>query len=440
MALDPNLYIHESDKAALDTLKAIPGFTPLIRSLMKSWNENQFRILNMSSRLRLSEEQLPRYYEMLGPICQKLGIEVPELYLELNVTPNAYTYGDTNPFIVVTSGLLESLPEELIPTVLAHECGHIACHHTLYRTMGQMILGGTMAIPGAGTLISLPLKTAFAYWMRCSEYSADRAAILCDGSAENVIEMCMRLSGYIKTIPDEASKEGFLSQAAEYRQMINDSKWNQTMEFMILASQSHPLTAVRAYEAREWAQSEDVSHLFTYMKETESGGHHTSIPLSQSASSFLGKDHLIIKERLEQDGFVNIKSVRSYEGTGTPGSVTDISIGGIHDIAEHTWVSCDAPVILTYYEPLSLEELRTLYPDQVFTPFSSAGCTGKGAEEVIQAFEGAGFTNLIPIRYEGNRPFLAREGSVRAVRIADQDSFQENTGFKAEEPVRIIFY
>ena len=147
MAIDPKYFIHEDDKAALDALKAIPGFTAFIKAFMKVWNENQFRLLNMSSRIRIDENQLPKYYRMLEPICEKLGIEVPELYLELNVNPNAYTYGDTKPFIVMTSGLIDTVPEELIPTVLAHECGHIACHHTLYRTMGQMILSGTMGIP-----------------------------------------------------------------------------------------------------------------------------------------------------------------------------------------------------------------------------------------------------------------------------------------------------
>ena len=79
--------------------------------------------------MRISEKQLPKYYHMLPPICEKLGIEVPELYLTMDGSPNAYTAGDTKPFIVMTTGLLKSLPEELIPTVLAHECGHIACHH-----------------------------------------------------------------------------------------------------------------------------------------------------------------------------------------------------------------------------------------------------------------------------------------------------------------------
>ena len=94
----------------------------------------------MSTNLRISEKQLPRYYDLLPPICERLGIDIPELYLKLDVRANAYTAGDTKPFIVMTTGLLETLPDELIPTVLAHECGHIACHHCLYTTMGRMIL------------------------------------------------------------------------------------------------------------------------------------------------------------------------------------------------------------------------------------------------------------------------------------------------------------
>ena len=225
MAVDSNFFIHEDDRAALEALKAIPGFTPFIKAFMKTWNETQFRILNMSSRVRLSEEQLPKYFAMLDPICKTIGIEKPELYLEMNVVPNSYTYGDTDPFIVLTSGLIECLPDELIPTVLAHECGHIACHHTLYRTMGQMILGSAvMLLPGIGTLISLPLKIAFAYWMRCSEFSADRAAVICDGSPDKVIELCMRLSGYSKQIEDTASTDQFLKQALEYKELLKRAK------------------------------------------------------------------------------------------------------------------------------------------------------------------------------------------------------------------------
>lgn len=223
--IDAGLYMHESDKAAFDVLKAIPGFSAFTRAFMKGWNEQVFEIMNMSSRLKLGENQLSKYYDMLKPICEKLGIEIPELYVELNVNPNSYTYGGTRPFIVITSGLFDTMPDELIGTVLAHECGHIACHHTLYQTMGRMIASGALTAMGGvfSSLASVPLKMAFAYWMRCSEYSADRAAVIVDGSAEKMIEVCMRLAGYDKNIQDQANAAAFMQQAVEYKKMIQKS-------------------------------------------------------------------------------------------------------------------------------------------------------------------------------------------------------------------------
>ena len=259
MSVDSKYYLHNSDKAALKALKAIPGFSKLMKSFMNIMYERQFRITNMSTNVRINENQLKEYYDMLPPICEKLGIEIPELYLDIDPYPNAYTYGDTKPFIVITSGLMETIPEDLIPTVLAHECGHIACHHTLYTTMGNLILNSSsLALSRLpfGALISLPLQVAFYYWMRCSEYSADRAAAIVDGSADKMAEVCMRLAGFDKDIMHKANKEEFMKQALEYREMIHDSKWNKTLEFFFMLDKDHPLTAVRTLEISEWSNSD----------------------------------------------------------------------------------------------------------------------------------------------------------------------------------------
>ena len=266
-------YVHDTDRAALKALKAIPGFHQFVKTFMKIWSERQYRISNMSSCVRMNERQLSKYYDMLQPICEKLGIEVPELYLQLDVTPNSYTAGDTKPFIVVTSGLFETIPEELIPTVLAHECGHIACHHVLYSTMGSVLLGGTTSalrsfVPYGG-LATMPLEVAFFYWMRCSELSADRAAALCDGGSEKMSEVCMRLAGYDKDINALASREEFMLQAREYREMIIGSKWDKTLEFLTLSRLSHPLMTVRALECEEWSKSDQFERILngTYAEE-----------------------------------------------------------------------------------------------------------------------------------------------------------------------------
>ena len=101
MSINKNIFIHESDKAALQTLKAIPGFTQVLRAFMKVWDEENMHIRNMAQKVRISEEQLPEYYNMLLPICDKLGIDIPELYLELNPLANAYTTGDSKPAITI---------------------------------------------------------------------------------------------------------------------------------------------------------------------------------------------------------------------------------------------------------------------------------------------------------------------------------------------------
>ena len=102
----------------------------------------------------------------------------------------------------------------------------------------------------------MPLQVAFYYWMRCSEFSADRAAVLCDGTASKMQEVCMRLAGWDKDIMADANIDAFLQQAADYKEMINGNAWNKTLEYMIMSQISHPLTAVRAMECGEWAKSD----------------------------------------------------------------------------------------------------------------------------------------------------------------------------------------
>lgn len=70
-------YIHESDRKALKALKAIPGFATIMKKFIKVFNEKEYRILNLSSNIRIDENQMPEIYNMLPPICEKLGIDIP---------------------------------------------------------------------------------------------------------------------------------------------------------------------------------------------------------------------------------------------------------------------------------------------------------------------------------------------------------------------------
>ena len=259
-SVNADLYMHPQDKGALDALKAIPGFTTVLKGFMKNFSEQQLHGVNMATKLRLSKEQLPDLYNLLPPICEKLGINEPEFYLEMDPNPNAYTYGDTKAFLTITSGLVECMNEDELKSVIAHECGHIACHHVLYHTMAEFILQGLDTFIGLG-LISLPLKLALSGWQRMSELSADRAAAIYMGGSDVVEDVMIRLSAGSKSYIKGINKELYMQQAKDYENLIKDSGYNKLLQFLANMSETHPFNSVRCSEIHKWCQSNEFNRI-----------------------------------------------------------------------------------------------------------------------------------------------------------------------------------
>ena len=135
MAYNAELYVHDLDMRAMDALNKFPKFVKLIEAYTANYDEKLEKMRLLSTAIRLGENQMPEIYSLLPPVCERLGIETPELYYDVkNKEPNAATYGSVKPCIYVTSGLVNTLPRALLPSVLAHECGHIACRHSLLAT------------------------------------------------------------------------------------------------------------------------------------------------------------------------------------------------------------------------------------------------------------------------------------------------------------------
>ena len=106
-------------------------------------------------------------------------------------------------------------------------------------------------IPGIRKYLSRTLITALLFWDRCSELSADRAAVLCDGTSDKTVDMLLKIHGF----DDNINRDEFIKQALDLKDFVNDSKSNQMMEQMIVQWNSHPLLATRAYECYDWANS-----------------------------------------------------------------------------------------------------------------------------------------------------------------------------------------
>ena len=260
MAYSAELYVHDLDRQAADALNLFPKFVKLLESYSANHAEKAAKINLLSTAIRLNENQMPEVYNLLPPICEQLGIDTPELYYVKDKRANAATFGSVQPYIYVTSGLVNTLPLKLLPTVLAHECGHIACKHSLYHSIAAQLIDGIdcsplVHIPAIGKYLTPALVRALLFWDRCSELSADRAAALCDGTADKNIDVLLRIHGYRKNV----NREEFLKQALDLKSFVNDSKSNKMLEQILMQDETHPRLATRVYECYEWSQSAQYS-------------------------------------------------------------------------------------------------------------------------------------------------------------------------------------
>ncbi|MBR3043437.1 MAG: M48 family metallopeptidase [Oscillospiraceae bacterium] len=262
MGYDPHLYIHKLDEAAKEALDAFPQMIKLCEIYLAEVHERAAKIDLLSSAIRLSENQMPEIYALLPPICEKLGIDVPALYYLKSKEINAMTGGDTEPFIVITSKMAEELPPEMIASALAHECGHIACRHSIYHFLvSQLTDGLDSAILQKNRklrrLVTPQLVRGLLFWDRCSELSADRAAVLCDGDASITIDTLLKVHGYDKNI----NREAFMQQAVDLHELVNDSDANRIMELMLTKDESHPRLATRVYECDAWSKTPEFQEI-----------------------------------------------------------------------------------------------------------------------------------------------------------------------------------
>ena len=257
--------IHPEDAKALKALKSIPALPKIMEKIFEygydelSWSEN------VTTNLRLSETQMPEVYNRLPPISERLGIPVPELYLQMSPFANSWTSGHKKVYIVVTLGLIRRLKGEELDAVLAHECGHILCQHVLYQTLANAIFtfGDTMADSFVGTIGNAamkPIRQALLVWSRASELSADRVACIFT-PALTLSRALARLEMIPKSIVETMDFDAWSRQGKDYEALKNGTAWNKIVHWLSDSDADHPYTPVRVYEAMKWEKTETCGWL-----------------------------------------------------------------------------------------------------------------------------------------------------------------------------------
>jgi heat shock protein HtpX len=190
----------------------------------------------VSSRAqRVSETEHPEIYRrlvsLIRPLCQRMEIPIPKLWITPDPSPNAFATG-RNPAhasVAITAGILQLMTDNELAAVLAHELGHIKSRDILISsiaaTLGTAITylaqiamwsggghrgrNGKSVNPLASLLMIFlaPLAAGLIRMAiaRTREFSADAASARALGTAQPMINALTKLDSAGRQIPLEAS-------------------------------------------------------------------------------------------------------------------------------------------------------------------------------------------------------------------------------------------
>jgi heat shock protein HtpX len=181
----------------------------------------------------VTREQLPRAYQIVERLTQKIGLPMPKIYVIPTESPNAFATGrnPSHASVAVTHGILGLLTDEELEGVLAHELGHvnnrdilissvaatIAGAITMLASMGRFAMifggmGGDRDRRGGGLsalfmLIVAPIAAGLIQMAvsRSREYQADATGAHFTGNPYALASALQKLDAYSRRVPMQAT-------------------------------------------------------------------------------------------------------------------------------------------------------------------------------------------------------------------------------------------
>lgn len=190
--------------------------------------------LKMYRAQPVTREQLPRAYQIVERMTQRMGLPMPKIYVIPTDSPNAFATG-RNPqhaSVAVTHGILNLLTDEELEGVLAHELGHVKNRDILTSSVAATLAGAITMLArfgfwgamlggyggggrdrrggGLGALLMLFLAPIAAMLIqlavsRSREYEADATGAHITGNPYALASALEKLDAYSKRLPMAAS-------------------------------------------------------------------------------------------------------------------------------------------------------------------------------------------------------------------------------------------
>ena len=232
--------------AAAPTLCLLPLGAVVIVVIAFQMNQAHHRDI-VQNALRVTAQSAPDLAQLAAECGQTLQSGPFELYVLRARQMNAYTFGFSDPRIVVLySPMLRVMDASELRFIIGHELGHVVLNHTWLTTL----LGGMAGVPPsmAGAVI---FTFAFRWWSRACEYSSDRAGLVACGSLEKAI------SALVKLVAGDLESPAEIERVLRLLDTEDDAPGSALGESLA----THPLIINRVEKLRKFAESAEYRRL-----------------------------------------------------------------------------------------------------------------------------------------------------------------------------------
>lgn len=246
----PVSWEHPADRAALQALRAIPGFDQAVKSIVGFFGERGIRLLFQANAVKVGPTQFPTLHSLMSEVRTTLDWpDEVEVFVSQTPLVNAGAVGVDEPFIVLNSGAVTLLDDDEMRVILGHELGHVMSGHALYHTILLLILElGFQNLPFLAGIALLPIKLALLEWYRKSELSADRAGLLTSQNREETLRVYLKLAGGGSM--SQMDLEAFMEQARNYEE--SGGALDTIYKILNTLTIDHPFNTLRAAELQRW--------------------------------------------------------------------------------------------------------------------------------------------------------------------------------------------
>lgn len=290
--LESESYEHEFDKAALKTMKALPGFDT-VANFFLNWTFIKWHIIDLQgSNFLVTRESCPELYDLVHDVADTLDVRpIPRFYTQWGYNVNGYTTGyKEDTLLVLNSGTIDLLEEDELRFVVGHEMGHIKSNHVIYHMMADLFNVAISELPIVGEMAK-PIYYALLYWKRMSEFSSDRAGLLACQNIDAAVSAIIKMSGLPLKYFSNMNKEAFIKQAIEFKKSFSGFT-DKAIKVISIADSTHPWTVLRAAELITWYESGNYKQLVENNSSIECSECHMQIPADSKKCPFCGNEDL----------------------------------------------------------------------------------------------------------------------------------------------------